>query len=109
MKLVKRETLRRMPVGTCFFPIKHIGTPVWSEFNIISRQTECGFVGVKPVVPYFSRYQLLKEGFTKAFNDNIDTRYWNYETEEYFAVLDRDELENMKESIEYALAGEDLI
>lgn len=109
MKLVKRETLRKLPLGTCFFPVRRDGSPVWSEFNIISSQTECGFVGVMPVVPYYSRYELMEKGITKADNDTIDTRYWDYEPEEYFAVLDRDELVSMKVAINYALAAEDLI
>lgn len=109
MKLVKRETLRKLPLGTCFFPVRSDGSPIWGEFNIISSQSECGFVGVKPVVPYYSRYELMEKGITKADNDTIDTRYWDYEPEDWFAVLDRDELESMKEAINYALAREDLI
>lgn len=104
MKLVNRETLRKLPLGTCFFLVRCDGIPVWSEFNVISSQPECGFIGVLPIAPYYSKYELMEKGTTKADNETIDTRYWNYGPEEYFAVLDQDDLESMKEAINYALA-----
>lgn len=108
MKLVKRDELKSLPVGTCFFPVKHDGTPDWNEFNIISSQSKVGFIGVMPVVPYFSRYLLMEKGEAEADNDTIDTRYWDYERDSYFAVLNRAELESMREAINYALDREDL-
>lgn len=108
MELVKRDTLRKLPLGTCFLPVNHDGSPRWHEFNIISSQSECGFIGVMPVVPYYSQYELMEKGITKADNDTIDTRYCDYEPEDCFAVLDRDELESMKAAINYALDREDL-
>lgn len=104
MKIVNRDTLAKMPIGTLFCEYKP--DYLFGDFEIITDHINSGFSATLPLTPAINIDDgAMTNGAERITNwATLDTCYYDFDKDCLFAVFSKTEIRAMITVLQYALS-----